>query len=70
MPTASTISKTALRGLDQLQELQGGFGLKMRPPATLVDQIVSLSRRVSGLCSTKRVISSLRRNATPGRRLA
>ena len=27
IPTASTMSKTALRGLDQLQDLQGGFGI-------------------------------------------
>ena len=27
IPTASTISMTALRGLDQFQDLQGGFGL-------------------------------------------
>jgi hypothetical protein len=31
MPTASTISKTALRGLDQLQDLQDGFGFKVWP---------------------------------------
>jgi hypothetical protein len=48
IPTASTISKAALRGLDQLQDLQGGFGLKVRPAATRVDQIASLSCSVSG----------------------
>ena len=29
IPTASTISMTALRGLDQFQDLQGGFGFKI-----------------------------------------
>lgn len=38
MPTASTIlmSRTALRVLDQFQDLQGGFGLVVRQEAEIV----------------------------------
>jgi len=46
IPTASTISLTALRRLDHLRDLQGGFGLRPRQGTASLPTVVGAADRL------------------------